>query len=247
MLFNFKPNPAESNWFQDFLIDLVKEVLNARASVRTAKAWKTLLPPMHADALRSRHGLKLRYQTLNQAAQGLTVAQAEQALIQIGAANYYTNVLSGATSYQSPLGITDHFKEALKSLFDFAFGLLGDLKGLPADDLSIRDGLYVRAYTTMPGHLCPFCGIDRFDAPHPDMPRHALDHYLAFSVYPMFGAHLPNLVPMCGRCNSSFGNVILCIVNPGSLHIFRRYPRNSTLLPEGWVCFARRSSTGPLA
>jgi hypothetical protein len=100
--------------------------------------------------------------------------------------------------------MTDDIKEAMKSLFDFGFSLLGDLKGLPADGSSIRDGLYTRAYNAMPGHFCPFCGIDRFDAPHPDMPRHALDHYLAISEYPMFGAHLPNLVPMCGRCNSSF-------------------------------------------
>ncbi len=204
MLFNFLPNPDESNWFQDFLVDLVKEVLRARSSGATVRTYKALLPLAHADELRSRHGLKSRYNTLNQAAQSLTIAQAQQALVCVDSASYYKDVLSGAATYQPPSGMTEDFENALRSLFDFAFGILGQLKGVPADGFSIRDSLYSRAYHSMPGHFCPFCGIDRFDAPHPDMPRHALDHYLAISIYPIFGAHLPNLVPMCGRCNSSF-------------------------------------------
>ncbi len=204
MLFNFPPSSDESNWFQGFLIDLVKEVLQARSSGTAARAWKALLPPEHADVLRSRRGFNSRYVALNQAALSLSVAQAQQILANLSSADYYNNVLSGVTSYLPPLGITDDFKNALRSLFDFAFDLLGELRSAPTDDSSIRDSLYSRAYQAMPGHFCPFCGIDRFDAPHPDMPRHALDHYLAISVYPIFGAHLPNLVPMCGRCNSSF-------------------------------------------
>lgn len=204
MLFNFPPPSVQLNWFQNFLISLVEEALRARSSQITAKAWHALLPPEYADALRRRHGLKSRYQTLSQAAKSLTVAQAQNALALLNSADYYKDVLSGAIAYQPATGITDDFKEALKSLFEFAFGLLGDLAGGDGDDLSIRDSLYSRIYRAMPGHFCPFCGVDRFDAPHPDMPRHALDHYLAISIYPIFGAHLPNLVPMCGRCNSSF-------------------------------------------
>lgn len=204
MLFHFPPNPDESNWFQVFLVDLVTEVLRAKSIGATPKKYKDLLPAMHAAVLRTRSGLRSRYEALNEAAKGLSVAQAQQALALVSSANYYKDVLSGVSSYRPPLGMTDEFKEGLESLFEFAFGLLGELKGLPADGLSIRDGLYSRAYHAMPGHFCPFCGIDRFDAPHPDMPRHALDHYLAISLYPIFGAHLPNLVPMCGRCNSSF-------------------------------------------
>lgn len=164
------------------------------------------MPPdrPNADVLRPRHGLKSRYKTLGQATNSLTVAQAQHALVHFTSANYYCNVLSGGISYLPPLGVTDDFTTALKSLFDFAFDLLGELDNVPSDGLKIRDSLYSRAYKAMPGHFCPFCGIDRFDAPHPDMPRHALDHYLAVSVYSLFGAHLQNLVPMCSRCNSSF-------------------------------------------
>lgn len=208
MLFNFPPNPDESNWFQDFLIGLVTEVLSARSTGATVKTWEAVLPSAHADVLRRRPGLKSRYHALSRASQTLTVAQAAQALAHVKSDSYYKDVLSGVRPYQSPLGMADDFKEALKSLFEFAFDLLGELRGVPANGLSIRDSLYSRAYSAMPGHFCPFCGIDRFDAPHPDMPRHALDHYLASSVYPIFGAHLPNLVPMCGRCNTSFKHAV---------------------------------------
>lgn len=204
MIFNFLPNPDESNWFQDFLVDLVKEVLGAKSSGATARTWNALLPPAHVDELRSRSGLKKRFNALSQAAQGLTTAQAQEALSLLKSESYYKEVLSGAATYHPLLAMTDDFNCALGALFEFAFSLLGTLKGVPVDGLTIRDGLYRRAYHAMPGHFCPFCGIDRFDAPHPAMPRHALDHYLAISVYPIFGAHLPNLVPMCGRCNSSF-------------------------------------------
>lgn len=204
MLFNFPPNPVQSNWFQDFLIELVIESLRARSAGKVPRNWNALLPPAHAEVLSRRRGLKTRYLALNKAAGSLTPAQAREALVHIGSPNYYANVLSGVVSFLPPLGITDSFKEALKSLFDFAFDLLSEIKINSNDNLCIRDQLYSRAYHAMPEHLCPFCGIDRFDAPHPNMPRHALDHYLAISIYPIFGAHLPNLVPMCGRCNSSF-------------------------------------------
>ena len=144
MLFNFPPTLHESNWLQDFLIDLVKEVLSARLSAETARTWGDILPLAHADALRSRSGLKSRYQALARAAQGLSVAQAQRILAQVNSANYYMDVLSGAASYRPEFGITDDFEKALKALFDFGFDLLGVLEGMPIDGRSIRDSLYYR-------------------------------------------------------------------------------------------------------
>ena len=126
MLFNFPPTLHESNWLQDFLIDLVKEVLSARLSAETARTWGDILPLAHADAL------------------GLSVAQAQRILAQVNSANYYMDVLSGAASYRPEFGITDDFEKALKALFDFGFDLLGVLEGMPIDGRSIRDSLYYR-------------------------------------------------------------------------------------------------------
>lgn len=204
MLFNYPPYSAGSNWFQDFLITLVIEVLNSKVSGAGIKKWSELLPATHKKELSGRSGLKRRYLELASTTQSLTVIQAQHALIQLRSTTYYSDVLSGSVAYQLPAGINDNFKKALKSLFEFSFSLLDDLKISATDANNIRDTLYSSIYKAMPGHFCPFCGIDRFDAPHPNMPRHALDHYLAISLYPIFGAHLSNLVSMCGRCNSSF-------------------------------------------
>lgn len=204
MIFNFIPPLPESNWLQIYLVSLVSEVLDSKVNGSAPRDWKLLIPNAHKEELGRRHGIGKRYRLLISASQNLTYNQAQSLLTYIGTANYYNDVLAGITTYQAAPLIPSFFEQEIKSLFEFAFGLLGELQAFPVDGKTIRDSLYNRAYQSLPGHFCPFCGIDRFDAPHPDMPRHALDHYLAISLYPLFGIHLPNLIPMCGRCNSSF-------------------------------------------
>ena len=186
------------------MIALVAETLDARARQVAARKWEAMLPPAHGEALRHRYRLRSLYVDLTEQAETLSVAQATSALASVRVPNYYNKVLSGAVEYRSSLDLTEEFVASLRALVEFAFTLLGQLNDADTSELSIRDALYRRVYEAMPAHFCPFCGIDRFDAPHPDMPRHSLDHYLPISLYPMFGIHLPNLVPMCERCNSRF-------------------------------------------
>ncbi|EOI3464217.1 HNH endonuclease [Cronobacter dublinensis] len=204
MLFNYPPHADGSNWLQDFLISLVIEALSSRLNGVSAKKWSKILPVAHKSELSGRSGLRRRYEALVEATKNLSVAEVNQALHQLATQNYFSNVLSGTVKYQIPSGSNDLFKKSLRDLFEFSFGLLDELKIAPQDTLSIRDSLYKKIYRSMPGHYCPFCGIDRFDAPNPNIPRHPLDHYLAISLYPIFGANISNLVSMCGRCNSSF-------------------------------------------
>jgi len=163
-----------------------------------------MLPAGHESELRLRRGLRDRYSKLEQSTSALTSQEAQQGLNALASPNYYDDVLSGTVHYGSTFVVRSGFNAALKDLLAFAFQLLTELKNAPSDTASFRDELYDHAYRSMPGHYCPFCGIDRFDAPHPNMPRHALDHYLSISTYPLFGSYLPNLIPMCSRCNSSF-------------------------------------------
>lgn len=204
MLFNYVPNPDQSNWLQEFLTSLVKEALDAHVGGRAPRSWQTMLAHPYAPILESRRGLKSRYTHLTKTVKKMSSEQSSQLLALLNSPSYYREVLAGQVSYKPASGISDEFLEAMKSVYDFGFDLLGKLESAPGETETIRDRMYRLAYTAMPAHYCPFCGIDRFDAPHSDMPRHALDHYLAISEYPAFGTHLPNLVPMCGRCNSSF-------------------------------------------
>jgi hypothetical protein len=214
LLYNYSPPDNKLNWLQDFLTELVKETLSSRVAQIQARSWTALMPAKYSAQLKKRYGIRKRYQSLTLASQNLTTAQASNALSIIANASTYNNTVSSISLYN--LNVTDEYKDALKILYEFGFGLLSELQHDPDDPSSekIRDKLYKDVYKSMPGHLCPFCGIDRFDAPHPDMPRHALDHYLAISLYPIFGAHLPNLVPMCGRCNSSFKLAIDMLKTP---------------------------------
>lgn len=202
MLYTYAPNPAASNWLQEVLLALVREALQARLDKRDARVWRQALPAAHLAELASRWGLKRRYEALVEASSTLSEVQLQDQL-DVVAQGHYASVLAGK-SYCPVSGVSAEYEDALKEFSAFAFDLLGELDNKPADGRSIRDALYYRAYSAMPEHVCPFCGYERFDAPREDMPRHPLDHYLPISLYPLFGAHLPNLVPMCGRCNSSF-------------------------------------------
>lgn len=204
MLFAFPPSPPTANWVHDFMMSLVEEVLSARSLETKARPWKDLVPPNRADSLGRLRGVKRRYANLETAAWDFSVEGAKVAMARVHSSDYYKNVLDGSLDYASSLNSPASFNSALRSLFDYAFSILGTLKDEVCNQLSIRDSLYSRIYHAVDGHFCPFCGIDRFDAPQPGMPRHPLDHYLAISLYPIFGSDLKNLVPMCGRCNSSF-------------------------------------------
>ena len=77
---------------------------------------------------------------------------------------------------------------------NFAFELL--------TGLGVRDRHYRAIYTTVPYHVCPFCGCEYFDAP--GAPREDLDHYLPRNLYPFAAANLRNLVPMGMKCNERY-------------------------------------------
>lgn len=90
-----------------------------------------------------------------------------------------------------------------KKLFEVSFGILSRIKS-PGAQVSVRDGHYAITYAHLQKKCCPFCGMERFEPQHPDIPRPDLDHYLAISRYPFCGVNLRNLTPMGDRCNSSY-------------------------------------------
>ncbi|MBO1013934.1 hypothetical protein IPU70_10280 [Achromobacter sp. SD115] len=204
MLYNYPPMAGQPHWFQLFIFSLILEGLSAKTENRQANDWLSMIPHMHMDSLRRRHGLKMRYAAVVTNAEHLTMTQAQGWIDFIHTTNGYNQVLSGAIGHPPSSGSQEQFDVALHSLVDFAFSLLGELPDSATDPTPIRDAMYHRIWHSLPTPVCPFCGLDHFDPPHPDMPRHALDHYLAISLYPIFGAHLSNLVPMCSRCNSDY-------------------------------------------
>lgn len=202
MLYTFPPGAEARNWLHSSVVELVRAGLEARIAGENPPAWPEAILPAARAALSGRPGLRQRYEDACHAFQALTIEQTQDVLSFIDSKLNYGDVLAGEILHQ--LICPDNARTAIGALFQFGFELLKAVKSNPAAERVIRDEIYADAYCAMPGHFCPFCGIDRFDAPHPDLPRHPLDHYLPISLYPFFGVYLRNLVPMCARCNSSF-------------------------------------------
>jgi hypothetical protein len=108
--------------------------------------------------------------------------------------NRIADLLSNACNCASLDALPTAIHHAVTELFDFAFELLAEF--------NIRDAQYKTIYNSLSAHVCPFCGIEYFDAP--GAPREDLDHYLAKSRYPFAAANLRNLVPMGHKCNSKY-------------------------------------------
>ncbi|WP_431791135.1 hypothetical protein [Microbacterium paraoxydans] len=153
------------------------------------------------------------------------------ALEQLSSLREYESVLSGALIYPD-WAFAPEFVAAIRAMFEYGFRLLSEVPSTAGEGLSVRDARYREVYdAASEWRVCPFCGVSPLDSPYPLMPRHPLDHYLALSNYPVFGASLSNLVTMCERCNSSFkgakdvirrddGSFRLC-VNPHSDFVAR--------------------------
>lgn len=90
-----------------------------------------------------------------------------------------------------------------RDLFEFSFKALSRIKS-PNSDVPVRDRQYGLVRENLSKKCCPFCGLERLEPAHPDIPRPDLDHYLLVSRYPFCGVNLKNLAPMGDRCNSSY-------------------------------------------
>jgi hypothetical protein len=105
--------------------------------------------------------------------------------------NEMVHLLNCTRNCESILDLPPAIRDSIKSLFIFCFGLL--------TPLGIRDRHYLAIYDAATDHICPFCGLEFFDAPGGH--REDLDHYLSKNIYPFAAVNLRNLAPMGGSCN----------------------------------------------
>jgi hypothetical protein len=108
--------------------------------------------------------------------------------------NAIADLVSCASDCECLAELPTTIQAPAKNLFLFGFSLL--------TDLGVRDLHYSAIYNATSYHLCPFCGLEYFDAP--GAPREDLDHYLASSRYAFAAANLRNLSPMGMKCNERY-------------------------------------------
>lgn len=194
MLFGYPLTATLNNWLHDCICEAIRTI-HTSIDARTAlPAWPGVLPHAHRNSLRNRVGLKKRLVAYHRSIRRLDKGQRDEILEALESENRIAEILSGALDCPTIDDLPQPARVPISNLFDFAFELL--------TDLDIRDPHYRSIYESSKDHVCPFCGLENFDAP--TAPREDLDHYLAKHRYPFAAANLRNLVPMGGKCNTGY-------------------------------------------
>ncbi|MCJ9732820.1 hypothetical protein [Bradyrhizobium sp. PRIMUS42] len=193
MLFCYPIDATSENWLHDCLLEMATTAIHQIELGNPPAGWPSCIPADHRPKLRSRTGIRDRFRAFCKAAGELSSAERLLILNALTSENDFPVVFSGVGDCLTKNDLPGSIHEFAKDLFEFAFELLTQFE--------IRDRQYRLIYDAAQAHVCPFCGIEAFDAP--GMAREDLDHYLAMSLYPFAGVNLRNLTPMGRKCNAA--------------------------------------------
>lgn len=240
MFWAYPPSATENNWLHDCLVKMLKSVNTCINTSKAIPRWPTVIPKAQRDILKSRPGLKAKFNIYVAAFQKLSIMDRQKVMLTLNEQNNIIQLLSDTScDCTRKEMLPERIISPLENLFDFAYKLL--------TDLGIRDELYKEVYNSIDGiRWCPFCNIERFD--NPLAPREDLDHYLAKCFYPFAAANLKNLVPMGKKCNELYKQSIDVLRNNDGTRRLAFYPygdipvidislKNSIPLPENKVIF----------
>lgn len=193
MLFGYPIEATHDNWLHECVCGAIR---NIHAGVKVLQQWPSVLPAefRQRPKLSAANSLKRDLQAYAVEVVGLERAELDEIDRIVLDANRIPEILADTHQCPSLGGIRPKVLKALKELFATAYKLL--------TDLGVRDDHYRIIYDSATDKLCPFCGLEYFDAP--GGPRHHLDHYLVKENYPLSAANLRNLVPMGERCNTVY-------------------------------------------
>lgn len=197
MLFGYLIDPSSENWLHECLYDILNSIHDSLKTGKILPDWPKIIPETYRKKLQKRTGLKERLSNYQTNLRQLSITEQDFILEALNEQNNISQLLSCQqvdckTIDDLPLVI----REPIKSIFEFAFDLLGELE--------IRDRHYHKIYKQITHHVCPFCGYEKFSSPEIGSKREELDHYLLKKSYPFAGANLYNLIPMGHKCNSQY-------------------------------------------
>lgn len=194
MLYGYPVAATAENWLHETLCDVVNSINTKTTAHEALPKWALIIPDGHREDLKRKHGLKSRIKDFGDAFRGLSVAERANVIQALSNQNNIPSLMSCESDCPCLDELPVTVREPIKELFIFAFELLSDL--------GIRDRHYALIYDAAEYHICPFCGLEYFDAP--GAPREDYDHYLLKDDYPFAAANLRNLAPMGGKCNSGY-------------------------------------------
>ena len=203
MLETYSSDAVEENWLSNCLVSSLLLRLDELDAGQELHEFPQGVDAVYQAIIENRPGLIARFNNLSDALADLDGPQRDVVRNAVVTQNQIPEVFDGATPCVACRTELPDIHELAKELFEFCFGVLSTIKS-PGSNTPVRDKQYKTARDNLAKKCCPFCGMERLEPAHPDIPRHDLDHYLAVSKYPFCGANLRNLAPMGDRCNSSY-------------------------------------------
>lgn len=194
MLYSYAAEACENNWLHETLVTILVDGMDRIDAGQQVTAWPECIPEQQRAALSAKTGLRDRCATFFAAFEGLAPEGRAATKTAVGMQNAIPALYDGHTACFRLTDLPNAIHGPATDLFRFAFRLL--------TSVGLRDEHYKKVYNSLKHRVCPFCGVERLDAPL--APREDLDHYLPIAIYPFAGSNLRNLAPMGGRCNSSF-------------------------------------------
>jgi hypothetical protein len=194
MLFGYPHKATKGNWLHACLCRMLRAIHVAIQTGNAVPEWPDIIPQAYRQRLRLRRALRDRLEDYSTAFSNLSPADRLAVDHAFRAQNRIRGLMRGNCSCTTADRLPADIRGCLIALSKEAFRLLGEY--------GIRDHQYRTIYENLGHKVCPFCGLEYFDAP--EAPREDLDHYLPRSRYPFAGANAKNLVPMGGRCNSAY-------------------------------------------
>ena len=198
MLFCYAGDANADNWLHETILHVLFDGMDEVDSGHALTVWPDCIPADRVEVLGGRHGLRDRRNAFLAAYTLLPPPERAEVREAVEIQNAFPALFDGVSACVRLKDLPESIREPAEELFRFAFGLL--------TPLGLRDAHYLKIYDQLPARICPFCGIERLDAP--GQPREDLDHYLPISSYPFAGANLRNLSPMGGRCNKPFKHAL---------------------------------------
>lgn len=205
MIFTYPIESArENNWLHDTVLQIITLIHSTVDSGVNVLEWPNIIPEPYRNQLQRKYGLRERFIAYITELKNYESTQRDEILEIILSSNHIEDILSNKYSCKTILDIPNNLRKPLESIFEFSFSLL--------KSLGVRRIFYSKIYQSIDGKVCPFCGCEYFESDKEEAPHEALDHYLAFDIYPFAGANLYNLVPMGYKCNTLYKktkNIIL--------------------------------------
>lgn len=203
MLETHSPLAAEDNWLNDCLTSSLLLRLEIFDGGNIPPDFPHDVQPEYRGIIDSYPGLVERFNLLSGELAELSNMEREIVRSAIITQNQIPEIFDGSSPCITCINELPEIHASARRLFEFSFRTLSRIKS-PGSLSSVRDNQFSIARQHLKKKCCPFCGLERLEPYHPDIPRHPLDHYLAVSRYPFCGVNLKNLPPIGERCNSSY-------------------------------------------